>query len=400
MGKIDLSHMIGLPPASAVEYLTEKGHTFSWDWHETMQEANAKAFTVAKAMRMDVLSDIREMVQKAFAEGITLEQFKKELTPRLQAKGWWGKQTVGTEDAQSPQTVQLGSPYRLKTIYRTNMQTAYMAGRWKGMKDAAEDRPHWEYVAVMDKRTRPGHASLNGKVFSHDDPFWDGFYPPNGWGCRCRVRALSDGKLTARGLSVSSSDGRLSEKDALVSKATGEMRPVAVYKDALTGKTVSPDVGWSYNPGKAAWQPDLDAYPYDVARKYVEGAVTGPAFTRFFSGKDQGIFPVAVLRPDDKALLGSESQVVKLSSETVKDHIEKHPEITVEDYRKLPQIIDEGEVYRQGEDRLIYLQTEGFLYRTTVKRTNNGKESYATTLFKTTDKKADRGVRKKYERIR
>jgi len=49
---------------------------------------------------------------------------------------------------------------------------------------------------------------------------------------------------------VDKSDGQLSEEMRLVSKKTGELRPVAVYTDPLTEHKISPDVGWSYNPGR------------------------------------------------------------------------------------------------------------------------------------------------------
>ena len=34
----------------------------------------------------------------------------------------------------------------------------------------------------------------------------------------------------------------------LVSKKSGEYKPVTVYTDPLTGKKIAPDVGWSHNP--------------------------------------------------------------------------------------------------------------------------------------------------------
>ena len=130
------------------------------------------------------------------------------------------------------------------------MQTSYQAGRYETQLDNAEDRPYWQYVAVMDSSTRPEHAELNELVFRYDDPFWSSFYPPNGWNCRCRVRALSDYKVKAKKIKIGSSDGTLSEEMALVSKKSGEYKPVTVYTDPMTGHKIAPDVGWSHNPAK------------------------------------------------------------------------------------------------------------------------------------------------------
>ena len=219
-------------------------------------------------MREDILTDIREIVQKSLDEGLTLQQFTKELAPKLKDKGWWGiingkpdevrdellkrkliKDVSLIPEGDEPVTVQLGTPRRLKTIYRTNIQTSCMAGRYKEQIDNTDNRPYWQYVAVMDRRTRPSHAMLNGRIFRYDDPFWDSFYPPNGWGCRCRVRALSKDNLNSRNLDIDYSEGKISEEIRVVSKKTGEEKPVAVYTDSLTGHKISPDSGWSYNPG-------------------------------------------------------------------------------------------------------------------------------------------------------
>ena len=274
----DLKYLITLQPEQAIKYLKAKGYKFSWDWHEVWQDAHTRSFTVAKVMREDILTDIREIVQKSLDEGLTLQQFKKELEPKLQAKGWWGiisgtpeevrdellkrkliKDSNLIPDNEETVTVKLGTPWRLKTIYRTNIQTTYMAGRYKEQIDNTENRPYFQYVAVMDRRTRPAHAMLNGRVFRHDDEFWNSFYPPNGWGCRCRVRALSEDNLSDRKLGVDSSKGQLSEEMRVISKKTGEEKPVAVYTDSLTRHKISPDAGWSYNPGKLRdWRQNND----------------------------------------------------------------------------------------------------------------------------------------------
>jgi len=264
MPDVDLGYAIGLKPEAAIRYFQEKGYAFTWDWQEMWQDAHAKAFTVAKVTQLDILEDIRGAVQKALDEGTTLRDFQKNLTPILQAKGWWGKQELmGATGAV--QEVQLGSPRRLKTIYRTNLQTSFMAGRWKEQVENADDRPYLQYVAVMDRRTRPSHARLHGRVYRYDDPFWKAFYPPNGWGCRCRTRALSEANVQSRGLTVHKTDpAQIRWEDRVIDRA-GETRPVAVYHDPFLGRFET-DPGWSYNPGEAKWNLD-DLLKQRLARR-------------------------------------------------------------------------------------------------------------------------------------
>ncbi len=244
---IELKGLFKLAPALAIKYFKKKENAYSWDWYEIWQDAHKKSFTVAKVMREDILKDIRSSLDKALSEGKTFHEFQKELKPTLQKKGWWGEQFVVDSNGVA-EKVQLGSMYRLKTIYHVNMQTAYQTGRYKTQIENVDSRPYWEYVAVMDASTRPEHAMLNGLVYPYDDPFWKSFYPPNGWRCRCRVNALSDYRLKKRELSVSKSEGCLSEEQRLVSKKSGEYKPVTVYTDPLTGIKITPDVGWSHNP--------------------------------------------------------------------------------------------------------------------------------------------------------
>lgn len=191
-----------LPPDRAVKYFQKKGYALSWSWQETQAAAHHKAFTVAKVMSLDVLADIRIAVQRAKTEGMPFEQFQKELEPILQRKGWWGKQAVTRPDGTT-EMVQTGSPWRLKTIYRTNLSSSYAAGRYLQAKKHASARPFWQYLATKDVRTRPAHLGLDGTVLRHDDPFWDTNYPPNGFNCRCTVRTLSQRQLDREKLEVS-----------------------------------------------------------------------------------------------------------------------------------------------------------------------------------------------------
>ncbi|HCA5289198.1 TPA: minor capsid protein [Acinetobacter baumannii] len=200
----ELNALFTLPPEDAISYLEKKGFKIGWDWHETLDNAHSKAFTVAKVARMDLLQDIRQSLITAMQQGQSLEQWKASITPTLQDKGWWGKKIVVNPEGRE-QEVQLGSPRRLRTIYDTNMQSAFAAGRYKAMLAGAETRPYWEWRHISINNPRKQHVALNGKIFSYDDPFWSVAYPPSEWGCKCRIIARSrrevEGKeiLTGKG---------------------------------------------------------------------------------------------------------------------------------------------------------------------------------------------------------
>ncbi|MBF0568293.1 MAG: minor capsid protein [Nitrospirae bacterium] len=356
---IDLSYAIGLPPEYAIEYFQKKGYKITWDWHEALREAHTKAFTVAKVMRLDILKDIRDAVEKALKTGMTFEEFQAELEPKLRAKGWWGKQEIATEDGIK--TVQLGSTRRLETIYRTNLQVAYMAGRYKALMKDVANRPYWQYVAVMDSKTRPAHKALNGKVFRYDDPFWDTHFPPNGFGCRCKVFGLSANDMKEEGLQTETKD--------------------SPYRN------IQPDYGWDYNPGKDAWQPDLDQYPYDIAKLYVDGGLTGPDFNAFYDGLTKGSFPVAVLSEEYKNSIGATSQVVLLSDESLAKNKANHPELTEEEYSKIPDIIssDADVIIQDGELTLVFIKINDRYYNAVVKATASGETLFLTSFRRVDD---------------
>ncbi|MCS6259049.1 phage head morphogenesis protein [Shewanella baltica] len=250
---VDLSIAINQAPADAVAYFRAKGFAISDDWQDVWTRAHARAFTVAKAAQMDVLTAIRNEVDAALSQGLTAKQFQANLKPQLEKLGWWGKKEVDGRE------VQLGSPYRLNTIYRQNLQTAYMAGRYRRMLSRTKTHPYWQYVAIDDGQTRPAHARLRGKVFRFDDPIWDIIYPPNGWGCRCRVRALTEAQVKAMGITVENGEGYIQRFDTeTVARGTGEVLTVPHARiDLPDGSSMSPDLGWAYSPGEAAFGTDV-----------------------------------------------------------------------------------------------------------------------------------------------
>ncbi|WP_334467906.1 phage minor head protein [Arsenophonus sp. PmNCSU2021_1] len=254
---IDLGVVARLPPKEAIAYFRAKGYHITWNWFEQQADVHARIFTVAKAARLDVLSAIRDEVDRAKSQGISRQDFIDTLTPRLQTLGWWGKQVVVDSQGKA-EVVQLGSARRLATIYNVNTRVAYNAGRYAQMMATADLYPYWQYVAVGDSRTRPSHAALHGKVFRYDHPFWQSHYPPNGFNCRCRVRALSKRRLDALGLHVTEEAGQLHTHEAAagVDKRSGEIvtSPVTTFDDGKVKMT--PDVGWSYHPGAAAFGVD------------------------------------------------------------------------------------------------------------------------------------------------
>ncbi|WP_175716577.1 phage minor head protein [Burkholderia anthina] len=240
-----------LEPADAVAYFRSKGIEITWDWHEMRREAHAKGFTVAKATSVDVMHALRDMTDKAVRGEITFEQFKQQLRPQLQDLGWWGRQEVLDGETGELTMVQLGSNRRLRTIFQTNVAVAYSVGLYKRLRDNVDNRPYWRYLAVMDGRTRPSHRALHGKVFRWDDPIWDVIFPPNGWGCRCIVQALTEEEFQELGVPLLDGSQSIETIEVPINKA-GDMMDVRVVRfvDELGREQIfRPDPGWDYNPG-------------------------------------------------------------------------------------------------------------------------------------------------------
>lgn len=74
----------------------------------------------------------------------------------------------------------------LRAEYNFVQASAEMAAKWERFTEDG-DRYNLQYRTAGDDKVRPSHAALNGVTLPMSDSFWESYYPPNGWGCRCTV---------------------------------------------------------------------------------------------------------------------------------------------------------------------------------------------------------------------
>lgn len=84
----------------------------------------------------------------------------------------------------------------LRAEYNYVQSSAEMAAKWEQYAEDG-DRYNLQYRTAGDSKVRPEHAALNGVTLPLSDPFWESYYPPNGWGCRCTVVQVRKSKYPA-----------------------------------------------------------------------------------------------------------------------------------------------------------------------------------------------------------
>jgi SPP1 gp7 family putative phage head morphogenesis protein len=143
-----------------------------------------RAFTVANVAQADLVTDVWEALDRAIAHGTTFDDFKDAVGVVLE-DAWGGAQ-----------------PGRLETIFRTNVQTAYNAGRYAQARHPAVGmrRPYWRFVAVEDARTSDICSEADGTVLPASDGWWHTHVPPLHHNCRSTFVPLTDEEAKAEGV--------------------------------------------------------------------------------------------------------------------------------------------------------------------------------------------------------
>ena len=330
------------PPPEVARFFRNKGIRDSFSFEDVEPEEHAVAFSVAKATKADVLKDIRTAVQKAIDEGQTLEQFSRDLTPMLQAKGWWGKQLMGDPLTGELQVVRLGSPRRLRTIYNANLRSARAAGQWERIERTKKLLPYLEYRLGPSENHRPAHEAKQGLILPVDDPFWDEWMPPNGWGCKCWVRQITRAEAERRGVS----EAPKVPSNGYENRRTGEIRPVPAGIDP----------GWDRNPGKLRMQGvqrilagKIDQLPDDLAAAAVRDIATSWEVGRLLAGKSPGAVPISVLPRALAEEIGSRTRVVMMGSEYGEKFVAKQRGVTPDVMLELIDAMEAGTIFASSK---------------------------------------------------
>lgn len=222
---IIIERIFNMPPEDAVDYLKSMGYEITDDWIEVWGAIKNHSFTVSHVASADALQIIHEGLVQAIEEGKTLEEFQNEVGSLLEIKGFKKRSD--------------GSAWRFDVIFRTNIQSAYQAGRFFEMEAAGEAFPYRQYIAVRDIRTTEGCRELDGSVFLHTDPFYLQNQTPRHFNCRATWIALP--------------------KDEKVQLKTSYDFP-----------NTKPAPGFGISPLEKAWQPDLSKYSPAIQSKLKE----------------------------------------------------------------------------------------------------------------------------------
>ena len=144
------------------------------DYYQVSDALRARAWTVGRLAQLDAVERARThyLAQlKGDASGV--EQFVQSLDMdgAMGASGWASGQAGDYE-----------------TVYRTNIQSDYNAGRAQQFKN--NPPALLEFIGIEDARQTDICARRTGTVLPPDDPWWEANWPPLHYNCRSTVRAI------------------------------------------------------------------------------------------------------------------------------------------------------------------------------------------------------------------
>lgn len=366
----------------AVEELKKRGVILPDKYYGQLQGLHRQLnFSIAGKASLDQLQAVLDSFEEVLIKGKTFHEWKKDV--RIQ---------------------DLGLPkHRLDNIFRTNIQAAYQRGHWEKFVENQKVRPYLMYDAINDSRVRPSHLAMDGIIRHVGDSFWATHYPPNGYRCRCRCISLSERQAQDRsknGTGLNKAVTPDMKPDKGWNYNVGQDLTTGIEK-AIAGEMTSNRVNQVLKSALQKYEKNKAITIYQSTLSEAKEAIQGESFSDFYHNSNAiGSFIVGALSEGDMAILGTESTVVLMSKESLEQHKLKHPEVTIDDYRKLPEIIEDGEMYETQVRRYVLLKMDNKTYRAAMKVTQDGREVYLLSLVAQSDAKAEKEIRRKFEKVR
>ncbi|MCC5780763.1 hypothetical protein H7H48_17000 [Nitratireductor sp. B36] len=377
-------------PDEVVRYFRAKRSLPSFDWRDVAPEEHAFSWTVAKSMENDILEDIRSAVDDAIVNRVPFETFQQQLTPILQQKGWWGRHVQEDPKDGALKVVQLGSPRRLRTIYWANTRTAHAAGEWERTQRNKRFLPFLLYTLSRAERRRKEHEGWVGIVLPVDDPWWNTHYPPNGWGCQCGVRQISEREAR-----------RLGWEDGM----EGPQVIMRSWKNKRSGTTemvpLGIDPGWASNPGKHRAR-NASEFLYgklagltENRRRVAIEDIVGSTLMRAIVEErlPKGAFlPVAQLGRELMEVAGSKTSTIRLSPSSAAHILNDDPErsLGIQSFRDAISVIIEPKHVFHSRNSLVLLGIASEQWwRVVIKSTDQGREWWLTSFHRKSAKDID-----------
>ncbi|MBO6553248.1 MAG: hypothetical protein JJ926_03860 [Roseitalea sp.] len=383
------------PPQEVISYIDEKALVPSFSYKDVWGAQHAHSFTVAKAMQLDVLAALQDATKRAIRDGVPYDQFAKELTPRLQEMGWWGTQLRIDPVTGEERLVRLGSPRRLKVIYHSNTRAARAAGQWHRSQRTKRMLPFFLYGIGNSENHRPHHVAEAGTIKPVDDPHWDYWFPPNGWGCNCWIRQISQ-----------------YEADSLGGVTDTGEPAMRSYTNNRTGETVripvGIDPGWHRNPGKDRFgtlRRDLGQTMLEAEPAIRRAAIVSSPLETFADAAISGAIsgnvsiPFASVDAPVANALGTKGRVAFLSADAIARH-RGTAATSAAQYAQLMQgMIDEGEIYREPNGRISVIREIDGYYWLLGLRISKADEMFVRT-FHPWRMRSIRAIRRKADRVK
>jgi len=370
------------PPPEVVHYFADKGLKPGFSWLDVWGAEHAHAFTVAKAVDLELLALFKTSIQEAIAKGQSLETWKAGLRDKLAALGWWGPRMVSDPTGREPdRMVDFSRSRRLEIIFRSNMAAARSAGQWERAQRTKKVLPFILYQRTTAADPRPEHLRLVGIILPVDHPFWRTYWPPNGWLCQCHVRQISASEAKAKlarppkggEIGYTATPPDLGPPRRFVNRRTGEVTEVPAGIDP----------GWQTNAGLARsttllhnLETRLATAPETAGTRALTDLWSDP-FMRLAPQLPEKSFLPAGVSETLAGELDAASPVISVPTDVVTAREIKHG-MTMDDFAQLPRILAEGTVLPdpRGEAavRAVYwLADDGKTWwRAFVKRSGTG----------------------------